>query len=111
MRAGEIFEVDFGDPIGSEPGFIRPALLVTSNLVLERNPRTVHVVPITSITVRALPTEVILEETLLPKKSAAQCHLCTVVSTARFTSTGQGNVGATALAQIRSILGDLLDIP
>ena len=110
MRAGDIHHVDFGDPIGSEPGFVRPALLVTSDNVLERNPRTVHVVPITSNALQALPTEVLLDQTGLPKQSAAQVHLCTVISTARIvTNDTEGNVGPTALAQIRSVLADLLD--
>ena len=63
MRAGDIRRVDFGEPIGSEPGLVRPALLVTSDTVLERNPRTVHVVPITSNVLRALPTDVLLVST------------------------------------------------
>ena len=112
MRAGDIRRVDFGEPIGSEPGLVRPALLVTSDTVLERNPRTVHVVPITSNVLRALPTDVLLDQTGLPNQSAAQVHLCTVISTTRIiTNNTEGNVGPTALAQIRSVLADLLDIP
>lgn len=110
MRAGDIFHVDFGDSVGSEPGFVRPALIVTSDLILDRNPRTVHVVPITSNIGRALPSEVLLDDVELPRTSAAQVHLCTVVSPHRFTSASQGNVGPLALAQVRSILADLLDI-
>ena len=111
MRAGDIFHVDFGDPVGSEPGFVRPALIVTSNLILDRNPRTVHVIPITSNIRRALPSEVLLDAAELPRTSTAQVHLCTVVSPRRFASAVQGNVGPATLAQVRSILADLLDIP
>lgn len=112
MKAGDIYRVDFGDPAGSEPGFVRPALLVTADNVLQRRPRTVHVVPITSNVVRALPTEVLLENGDLPRQSAAQAHLCTVISTSRMVEDiPEGNVGPIVLAQIRSVLGDLLDIP
>lgn len=47
----------------------------------------------------------------LDQSSAAQCHLCTVVSTDRLTEDDRRNIGAAALAEVRSLLGDLLDIP
>lgn len=110
MQAGDVAEVDFGEPAGSEPGFVRPAIVVTADLVLEGGPRTIHVVPITSNTSRSLPTEIPVTATGLDRPSAAQCHLCTVVSTNRINSTDRGNIGPAALAQVRSVLGDLLDI-
>lgn len=111
MRAGEVVEVDFGVPAGSEPGFRRPAVVVTSDLVLEGRPRTIHVVPITSNTKRSLPTEVLVSADGMRVESVAQCHLCTVVSTERILeSTSLGSIGSVALAAIRSVIGDLLDI-
>ena len=86
-------------------------MVVTADLVLQAGPRTIHLVPITSNTLRSLPTEIVVSATGLDHPSAAQCHLCSVVSTARLTEEHVGNVGAAALAEIRSILGDLLDIP
>lgn len=68
-------------------------------------------VPITSNTVRALPTEIVVSALGLDRPSAAQCHRCTVVSTGMIASAGRGSVGASSLAQLRSVLGDLLDIP
>lgn len=111
MQAGDVVEVDFGEPAGSEPGFLRPAIVVTADLILEGRPRTIHVVPITSNTSRSLPTEILVSATGLDRPSAAQCHLCTVVSTGRITSADRGTIGAASLAQVRSVLGDLLDIP
>ncbi|MHB8663393.1 MAG: type II toxin-antitoxin system PemK/MazF family toxin [Acidimicrobiales bacterium] len=111
MRAGDVVEVDFGVPAGSEPGFVRPAVVVTAELVLEGRPRTIHVVPITSNTSRSLPTEVSVSATGLDEPSAAQCHLCAVVSMERIVSADGGAIGPAALAQVRSVLGDLLDIP
>lgn len=110
MRAGDVVRVDFGVPLGSEPGFVRPAVVVTADLVLEGRPRTIHVVPITSNTRRSLPAEIPIDAPLLDRPSAAQCHLCTVVSIERVDDTGLGNIGAVALAEVRTVLGDLLDV-
>lgn len=111
MRAGDVVEVDFGIPAGSEPGFVRPAVVVTADLILDANPRTVHVVPVTSNTSRSLPTEVMVSATGFDRTSAAQCHLCTVVSTQRVRADELGSIGAASLAELRAVLGDLLDIP
>ena len=110
MLAGDVVRVDFGIPAGSEPGFERPAVVVTADGVLAHRPRTIHVVPVTSNVERALPTEVIVSAPGLPIDSAAQCHLCTVVSIERLDDHDYGNVGPVALGQLRSILADLLDI-
>lgn len=110
MRAGDIVRVDFGVPIGSEPGFERPSVVITADVVLGRAPRTVHVVPFTTNVARAMPTEVVVTAPELPEPSAAQCHLCTAVSVERLTDGAYGNVGARVLAQLRSVLADLLDI-
>jgi mRNA interferase MazF len=109
MRAGDVLRVDFGLPMGSEPGDIRPAIVVTADQVLIARPRTVHVVPITGNVGRALPAEVPLDHPLFDRPSAAQCHLCTVISVERIVSEG-GNVGLVTLAQLRTVLADLLDI-
>jgi mRNA interferase MazF len=111
VRAGDLVRVDFGVPVGSEPGFARPAVVVTADLVLEARPRTVHVVPVTSNVARGLPTEVPVAAPGLDRPSSAQCHLCTVVSVERIVGDLHGNVGTVSLAQVRSVLADLLDLP
>jgi len=111
MKAGDLIRVDFGIPRGSEPGFVRPAVVVTASLVLEERPRTLHVVPVTSNTERNLPTDVPVEAPPLDRSSVAQCHLCSVISTDRIDEALEANVGSLALAQIRTVLGDLLDLP
>lgn len=110
MRAGDLVEVDFGIPAGSEPGFQRPAVVITSEAVLEAGPRTVHVVPVTTNVGRAFLSDVRLVDSGLEHSSAAQCHLCTVISVER-VGASIGAVGPVALAQIRSVIGDLLDVP
>jgi mRNA interferase MazF len=112
MRAGDIIVVDFGVPHGSEPGFNRPSIVVTADLVAAANPTTLHVVPITSNTTRRLPTEVELETTASGVSGMAQVHLCSVVSRTRIVDNDTlDNIGPSALSQIRSVLADLLDLP
>ncbi len=43
MQAGDLVQVDFGVPHGSEPSFARPAVIVTANEVMAALPRTIHV--------------------------------------------------------------------
>jgi mRNA interferase MazF len=110
MRAGDVVRVDFGVPAGSEPGFVRPAVVVTADAVLAHGPRTIHVVPLTSNVRRGLPFEVLVTAPQLDVPSVAQCHLCTVVSTSRVGDQEYGNIGPASLAQVRSIVADLLDL-
>lgn len=110
MRAGDLIRVDFGVPIGSEPGFVRPAVVVSADAFLVHRPRTIHVVPVTSNVSRSLLSEVALTSPNLELASVAQCHLCAVIGVERLVGEEYGNVGAAELAQIRSVLGDLLDI-
>ncbi len=110
MQAGDVIQVDFGLPIGSEPGFKRPAVVVSADVVLTHLPRTLHVVPITSNVARRYPTDVRVDATGLIRESVAQSHLCTVISASRVVESELGHVGAVALAQIRSVIADLMDI-
>ena len=110
MRAGDVVRIDFGVPAGSEPGFVRPAVIVTADAVLQAKPRTVHVVPVTSNVARDLPTDTAVVAAGLTLASVAQCHRCIVASTERLLGDGLGSLGASALAQIRVVFGDLLDI-
>jgi len=38
MLAGDLIQVDFGVPAGREPGFVRPAVVVTADAVLAFEP-------------------------------------------------------------------------
>jgi mRNA interferase MazF len=114
MQAGDIVRVDFGVPLGSEPGFERPAVVVTANAILAMTPRTIHVVPVTTNATRRLPSEVAITADGLVVDSSAQCHLSTTISIARVmdgSNTALGNIGPASLAQLQSVLADLLDIP
>lgn len=110
MEPGDILWVDFGIPTGSTAGFQRPAVVISAAEVLSAEPSTIFVAPLTSNVRRALPTEIPLNPELLDRPSAAQCHLAGAISTQQIVRHANLQVSATELAQIRSILSDLLDI-
>jgi len=111
MQAGDVVTVDFGIPAGSGPGFQRPAVVVTADLIVERRPRTFHVVPVTSNVRRSMATDVPVTADGLSRKSVGQCNLLTVVEIERVVEDGgRGNVGTVALAQLRAVIADLLDL-
>lgn len=112
QHSGDVIRVDFGFPRGSVPGFERPAVVVTSNAALEHLPRTIHVVPLTTNTHRRLSAEVAIDQGAEFPGSAAQCHLLQVISVEQLVdgATADWNVGPVVLAQIRAIIGDLLEI-
>lgn len=41
IRQGDIFVVDLGDPLGSEPGYIHPVVIVQNNVVNKSRIKTV----------------------------------------------------------------------
>ena len=111
MKAGDIITIDFGIPAGSGPGFERPAIVVSADLIVAQMPRTFHVVPVTSNVQRAMTTDIAVGGIGLGKNSVGQCHLLTVAEIERIKDDGgHGNVGPVALAQIRSVIADLLDL-
>ena len=111
MRAGDIITVDFGIPAGSGRGFERPAIVVTADLIVAQMPRTFHVVPVTSNVQRAMATDIPVDSDGLDKNSVGQCHLLTVAEIERVKdAASRGNVGPVALARLRSVIADLLDL-
>jgi mRNA interferase MazF len=108
MQAGEVVEIDFGLPLGSGAGVVRPAVLVASSVILRRDPHTFQVVPLTTNVERDLPHELRLESWRPP--SAAQCHLLTTVDRAACTGVVLGQISPVDLRRIRELLRDMLDI-
>ena len=110
LTSGDVVDLDLGAPAGSEAGFRRPAVVVSAQRVLDAAPSVVHVVPLTS-TVRGLASEVEIDAANgLDALSAAQCQHIRAVAARRIDGS-RGNVGNTALAEIRDLLGLILDIP
>ncbi len=104
MRAGDVVQCDFGVPARGEPGFVRPAVIVTSDDVLEFRQRAVVVVPCNT-TRRGWLTEVDVTGF-----GVAQAHLPTTVSIDRIIDAADSNVGPIALRQIRELVADLIGL-
>lgn len=110
--SGDVVDLDFGAPEGREAGFRHPAVVVTAQRILDASPSVIHVVPLTS-TIRQFHSEIVLapdDSNGLDATSAAQCQHARSVSLSRILEV-RGNVGASALAQIRETIAVLLDLP
>jgi mRNA-degrading endonuclease toxin of MazEF toxin-antitoxin module len=111
MQAGDVVRIDFGNPARGEAGFVRPAVIVTSNDVLEFRQSTIVVVPC-STTDRGWITDV-----PITGFGVAQAHLPTTISVDRIVDGAlhglrddASNVGPVVLRQIRELIADLLEI-
>ena len=83
MTHGEIWTIDFGQPVGSLPSKIRPAVVMQNDLLGIKELNTVVVIPFTSNLDRADFEPNILiekEETELSKDSVAVIHLIGAVN-------------------------------
>ena len=104
MRAGDVVLCDFGVPARGEPGFVRPAIVVTSNDVLEFRQHAIAVVPCTTRK-RGWLTEVDIAGF-----GVTQAHLPTTISVDRIVEATLTNIGPAALHQIRELIADLLEL-
>lgn len=112
LTSGDVVVVDLGTPAGREAGFRHPAVVVTAQRVIDTGAAIVQVVPLTS-QLRGFASEVEIDadpSTGLDHRSAAQCQHVRAVATNRVEDR-YGNVGPAALAQIREVLGLILDVP
>lgn len=112
LTSGDVVTVDFGIPVGREAGYRHPAVVVTAQRLLDASTSVVQVVPLTS-RVRGFASEVAIDADAfngLDHPSAAQCQHVRAVAAARLVSA-RGNVGTPVLAQIREVLGLILDVP
>jgi mRNA interferase MazF len=112
MNFGDVVTVDFGTPIGSEAGFVRPAIVVTANGFLRFRPTSVFVVPLTS-TRRTFPSHVAIEPDSTNGLSTASCALVEqlrAVAVERCTTT-LGNAGSDVTHQILDVLAMITGMP
>lgn len=105
MNRGDIYLCDFGDPIGSEQGFNRPAVIVSAS-EMSRIGLPV-VLPVTR-TKLGYATHVELEEAL-PVTSYVQCEQIRVVSTERLIRQ-VGTVDGVDVMRIENILRRILQL-
>lgn len=106
MRRGEIYLCDFGDPIGHEPGYVRPAVMVSEDTTFEYDLPVV--VPITRAK-RGYRTHIELDGAL-SEVCYAQCELVGVLSGQRLVRK-IGDVDALDMLKIEKILRRLLVLP
>lgn len=104
MRAGDLVRVDFGMPARGEPGFVRPAVVVTSDDILEFRQHAVLVVPCTT------NERGWLSEVAIDGFGVAQAHLPSTISIDRIVEETEINVGVVALQQIRELISDILGL-
>lgn len=103
VSQGDVFWADFGEPIGSQPGFIRPVVIVQSDAFNLSQIATVVVVPLTSnLGLGRFPGNVILpsKATGLPKDSVANVSQITTVDRSQLTE----RVGSLSRAKRVSVL-------
>jgi mRNA interferase MazF len=108
-RRGEIWLVDFGDPVGTEQAGRRPAVVVSADRLNESRAGVVIVVPCTT-TRRGLPSHVEIEPngSGLDSVSYAKCEDVKSVSDRRLISR-LGAADDEALFAITRALRFLLD--
>lgn len=112
LTSGDVIDLDLGAPRGREAGLRHPAVVLTAQRVLEREPSVIQVAPITS-TLRRFESEVQLDQDPgngLDRPSAIQCQHVRAVSVERVLVV-RGNVGPVVLAQARDTAAMLLDLP
>ncbi|MCQ3808214.1 MAG: type II toxin-antitoxin system PemK/MazF family toxin [Acidimicrobiia bacterium] len=112
LTSGDVVLIDLGTPAGHEAGFRHPAVVVAAQRVIDGGTSVVQVVPLSS-RVWGFASEVEVDadpSNGLDLRSAAQCQHVRAVVTARIADR-LGNVGAAPLAQIREVLGLILDLP
>jgi mRNA interferase MazF len=105
VNRGQIYLCDFGTPIGHEPGFRRPAVVVSHD---ELNRHGVPVVLPVTRTRRGYPTHVELDG-VLPVVSYVQCELIRAVSVDRLIRP-VASLDNAYLAKIEAILRRILDL-
>ena len=107
---GEIYQVDLGRPVGHEPAFLRPAIVVSSDIVNNGPGELVVVVPVTS-TDYGLRSHVEIGAGVsgLERTSYARCDHVRVVSTARIRQR-RGHVRPEELRTIERALRYILDL-
>jgi mRNA interferase MazF len=109
-RRGDVWLVDFGEPVGREQAGTRPAVVVSADELNEGRGGVVIVIP-TTTTPRPLPTNIEIdpEESGLDEVSYARCEDIKSISQKRLVGR-LGAIGALSLFRIGTALRHLLDL-
>ncbi len=109
-RRGELWLVDFGDPVGREQSGTRPAVVVSADPLNDSRAGVTIVVPLTT-THRGLPSHIEIEEARsgLDELSYAKCEDVKSISEQRLIAK-LGAVDEQAMFQIARALRFLLEL-
>jgi mRNA interferase MazF len=109
-RRGELWLVDFGEPVGREQAGTRPAVVVSADALNEGSSGVLMVVPVTSIR-RGLPSHVEIDspDSGLDEVSYAKCEDLKSISDRRLVHR-VGTLDPTAMASVERVLRYLLDL-
>jgi mRNA interferase MazF len=106
INQGDIFWVDMGTPSGSEPGYLRPQLIIQNDLFNHSRINTVVVCSLTSNLKRAkAPGNVLLEEgeANLPRQSVVNVTQLFTVDKRDLTE----KIGSLALERMTQVLAGI----
>ena len=112
MHLGDIVPIDFGTPVGSEAGFLRPAIVLTTDAFLRYRPTTIFAVPLTT-TPRRFPSHVQIEPDPANRLDRVSVALVEQLRAVAVQRCGQplGNIGPLAAHQILDILAMITGMP
>ncbi len=107
---GEVYDVDLGRPVGHEPGFVRPAVVVSVDILNNGPGGLVVVVPVTSAAY-GLRSHIELDPSSsgLDHTSYARCDQLRMVATVRLVSR-RGVIGLDQLRSVDQALRFVLDL-
>lgn len=107
---GEVYNVDLGRPIGHEPGFVRPAVVVSVDILNNGAGGLVVIVPVTSAAY-GLRSHLEVEPggSGLDHTSYARCDQLRVVSRDRLASR-RGMIEAGQMRLVDQVLRFVLDL-
>lgn len=106
INQGDIYWVDFDSPGGSEPGYLRPVVVIQNNALNHSRISTVIVCPLTSNPRRAgIPGNVTLNEGEghLPRRSVVNVTQIMTVDRGSFGD----RIGTLSARRVRQILNGL----
>lgn len=106
VNQGDLFWIDLGEPVGSEPGYSHPGVIVQNNMFNRSNLNTVIACELTSNLKRAsIPGNILLDEGEgnLPKRSVV---IVSQIFTADKSQLGD-YIGALSTKRVRQILDGL----
>lgn len=107
---GEVYDIDLGQPVGHEPAFTRPAVVVSADLLNNGPGGLVVVVPV-STPAYGLRSHVELHPGLsgLDHTSYARCDQLRVISTERLSSR-RGMIGPEQMGAVDRAFRFVLDL-